>query len=88
MRLDVLLGCSEMARHLAEHVRCQRAFNFTLTANYTSGYSSTAADSGGVYKDCIQSALNGQLATYDNGDPVSATARRPSGSMLTPNTNR
>jgi iron complex outermembrane recepter protein len=45
-------------------------FNFTLTGNYTSGYSSTAADSGGVYRDCIQSALNGQLVTYDNGDPV------------------
>ena len=45
-------------------------FNFTLTGNYTSGYSSTAADSGGVYRDCIQSALNGQLVTYDNGDPA------------------
>jgi iron complex outermembrane receptor protein len=45
-------------------------FNFTLTGNYTSGYSSTAADSGGVYRDCIQSAINGQLAIYNNGDPV------------------
>jgi len=39
-------------------------FNFTLTANYTSGYSSTASDSGGVYKDCVQSAFNGQLVTW------------------------
>jgi iron complex outermembrane receptor protein len=46
------------------------AFNFTLTGNYTSGYSSTAADSGGVYRDCEQSAINGQLVTYNNGDPV------------------
>ena len=23
-----------------------------------------------MYKDCIQSAINGQLVTYDNGDPV------------------
>ena len=43
-------------------------FNFTLTANYTSGYSSTAADSGGVYRDCEQSAFNGQLVTFPNGD--------------------
>ena len=63
-------------------------FNFTLTANYTSGYSSTAADSGGVYKDCIQSAINGQLVTYDNGDPVQCSARRPSGWMPMPNTSR
>jgi len=46
------------------------AFNFTLTANYTSGYSSTAADSGGVYRDCIQSGINGQIATFPNGDPA------------------
>ncbi len=45
-------------------------FNFTLTANYTSGYSSTAADSGGTYRDCIQSALDGQLVTWPNGEPA------------------
>src|SRR5690606_28095761 len=45
-------------------------FNFTLTASYTSGYSPTATDSGGVYKDCEASAAAGQLVVYDNGDPV------------------
>ncbi|MBT2186225.1 TonB-dependent receptor [Sphingobium sp. H33] len=45
-------------------------FNATLTASYTSGYSPTAADSGGTYKDCAQSAADGQLIVYDNGDPV------------------
>ncbi len=45
-------------------------FNFTLTGNYTSGYSSTAADSGGTYRDCIQSGIDGQLVTFDNGDPA------------------
>jgi iron complex outermembrane receptor protein len=44
--------------------------SLTLTANYTSGYSPTATDSGGTYKDCAQSALDGQLVVYDNGDPV------------------
>ncbi|MGG2002402.1 TonB-dependent receptor plug domain-containing protein [Novosphingobium resinovorum] len=44
--------------------------SFTLTTSYTSGYSSTSADAGGVYKDCAASAENGQLVTYDNGDPV------------------
>ncbi len=44
--------------------------NFTLTANYSSGYSPTATDSGGFYKDCQASANSGQLVTYDNGDPV------------------
>ena len=43
--------------------------NLTLTANYTSRYSSTATDSGGVYKDCDASAAT-QLVTYPNGDPV------------------
>ncbi|KXU32760.1 TonB-dependent receptor [Sphingobium sp. 22B] len=45
-------------------------FSFTLTASYTAGYSPTAADSGGTYKDCAQSAADGQLIVYDNGDPV------------------
>lgn len=45
-------------------------FNFTLTASYTNGYSPTATDSGGTYKDCEQSAADGQLVVYDNGDPV------------------
>jgi len=44
--------------------------NLTLTASYSSGYSPTATDSGGTYKDCAQSAADGQLVTYDNGDPV------------------
>lgn len=44
--------------------------SLTLTANYTSGYSSTSADVGGVYKDCAASAKAGQLLTYGNGDPV------------------
>jgi iron complex outermembrane receptor protein len=45
-------------------------FNFTLTGNYTSGYSSTAADAGGTYRDCAKSAFDGQLVTFDNGDPA------------------
>jgi iron complex outermembrane receptor protein len=48
-------------------------FNFTLTANYTSAYSATAADSGGVYKDCIQSGFNGQIVTWPNGEPAQCT---------------
>ncbi|EJU14624.1 TonB-dependent receptor [Sphingomonas sp. LH128] len=44
--------------------------SLTLTANYTSGYSSTSADAGGVYKNCAESGDNGQLLTYGNGDPV------------------
>jgi iron complex outermembrane receptor protein len=44
--------------------------NLTLTTSYSSGYSPTATDSGGTYKDCAQSAADGQLVTYDNGDPV------------------
>ncbi|EIZ78624.1 TonB-dependent receptor [Novosphingobium sp. Rr 2-17] len=44
--------------------------SLTLTATYTSGYSSVATDSGGVYGDCAASATNGQQVTYDNGDPV------------------
>ncbi|MGF7155070.1 TonB-dependent receptor domain-containing protein [Novosphingobium gossypii] len=49
--------------------------SLTLTANYTSGYSSTSADAGGVYKDCEASAAAGQLLTYDNGDPVQCHAK-------------
>lgn len=49
--------------------------SLTLTANYTSGYSSTSADAGGVYKNCEQSGINGQLLTYDNGDPVQCHAK-------------
>ena len=48
--------------------------NLTLTGSYTSGYSDTASDSGGVYKDCAASAAN-QLVTYDNGDPVQCSAK-------------
>lgn len=44
--------------------------SFSLTAYYTSGYSSTATDAGGTYKDCEASAVAGQLVTYDNGDAV------------------
>lgn len=44
--------------------------SLTLTANYTSGYSSTSADAGGTYKDCAASAAAGQLVSYDNGDAV------------------
>ena len=49
--------------------------NFTLTANYSSGYSDTATDSGGFYKDCAASAAAGQLIVYDNGDPVQCRAK-------------
>jgi iron complex outermembrane receptor protein len=51
--------------------------SFTLTANYTSGYSSTSADAGGVYKDCAASGAAGQLVTYENGDnsPVQCHAK-------------
>jgi iron complex outermembrane receptor protein len=42
--------------------------SMTFTANYTSGYSSVAADSGGVYGDCAGSTSF--LVTYPNGDPV------------------
>ena len=45
-------------------------FSFTLTANYTSGFSEVATDSGGTYGNCAQSTLDGQIVAYDNGDPV------------------
>ena len=47
-------------------------FNLTLTGNYTSGYSVTATDGGGTYKDCIQSALDGQVVSFpgSGGEPV------------------
>ena len=44
--------------------------SLTLTGNYSSGYSATATDSGGTYKDCQASAEAGQVITYDNGDPA------------------
>ena len=45
--------------------------SLTLTAYYTSGYSSTSSDAGGTYKDCAASAEAGQLVTYpDSGNPV------------------
>ncbi len=49
--------------------------SLTLTANYTSGYSSVATDSGGVYGDCQASADNGQLASYNDGSPVQCFAK-------------
>jgi iron complex outermembrane receptor protein len=51
-------------------------FNFndrarvTLTANYTSGYSSVATDSGGILGNCQASGDNGQLVEYPDGTPV------------------
>jgi len=49
--------------------------NISLTAYYTSSYSSVATDVGGVYGDCQQSADNGQLVTYPNGDPVQCRSK-------------
>ena len=49
--------------------------SLTLTANYTSSYSSVATDSGGVYGDCQASADNGQLVTFGNGDPVQCRSK-------------
>lgn len=47
--------------------------SLTLTANYTSGYSSTSADAGGTYKDCAASGESGQLITFPgDGTPGSA----------------
>ncbi|QDZ08998.1 TonB-dependent receptor [Sphingomonas panacisoli] len=43
--------------------------SISVTAYYTSGYSSIATDSGGVYGDC-QASAGVQLVTYPNGDPV------------------
>ncbi len=48
--------------------------SISVTAYYTSGYSEVATDSGGVYGDCATSALNGQIVTYNNGDPVQCRA--------------
>jgi iron complex outermembrane receptor protein len=42
----------------------------SLTAYYTSGFTTVATDSGGVYGDCQASADNGQVVAWDNGDPV------------------
>lgn len=48
----------------------------TLTGYYTAGFSSVATDSGGVYGDCAQSALNGQQAIYPlNGDPIQCNSK-------------
>jgi iron complex outermembrane receptor protein len=44
------------------------AAKISLTAYYTSGFSTIATDSGGVYGDCAGSTL--QVVTFDNGDPV------------------
>lgn len=44
--------------------------SLTLTANYTSGYSSVATDSGGVLGDCQASADNGQVLAFPDGTPV------------------
>ncbi|WP_186728855.1 TonB-dependent receptor [Sphingomonas panacisoli] len=49
--------------------------NISLTAYYTAGYSSTATDSGGVYKDCQASADNGQLAAFPDGSPVQCNTK-------------
>jgi iron complex outermembrane receptor protein len=49
--------------------------NVTLTAYYTSGYSSVATDSGGVYGDCQASADNGQLVAFNDGKPVQCHAK-------------
>lgn len=49
--------------------------SLTLIANYTSGYSSVATDSGGVYGDCQASADNGQLVSYNDGSPVQCNAK-------------
>ncbi|WP_343526533.1 TonB-dependent receptor [Sphingomonas sp.] len=49
--------------------------NVSLTAYYTSSYSSVATDAGGVYGDCAASAANGQLVTYNNGDPVQCRSK-------------
>jgi iron complex outermembrane receptor protein len=49
--------------------------NISLTAYYTSSYSSVATDVGGVYGDCQASADNGQLVTFDDGDPVQCRSK-------------
>jgi len=45
-------------------------YRMTLTANYTSGYSSVATDSGGILGDCQASGDNGQLFEFPDGSPV------------------
>ncbi|HEX4692918.1 TonB-dependent receptor plug domain-containing protein [Sphingomonas sp.] len=47
----------------------------SLTGYYTAGFSSVATDSGGVYGDCAASALNGQQAIYNNGDPIECKSK-------------
>ena len=47
----------------------------TLTANYTSGYSSVATDSGGVLGDCQASGDNGQLVEFPDGTPVQCRSK-------------
>lgn len=50
-------------------------YSFTLTGSYTSGYSSVATDSGGVYGNCQASADNGQLLAYGDGTPVQCNSK-------------
>ena len=44
------------------------AAKVSLTAYYTSGFSTVATDSGGVYGDCAASTL--QVVTWNDGTPV------------------
>ncbi|MEE4450938.1 TonB-dependent receptor plug domain-containing protein [Novosphingobium resinovorum] len=48
--------------------------SLTLTTSYTSGYSSTSADAGGTYKDCIASGESGQLITYPGTPGIDGSA--------------
>ncbi|MDE2436339.1 MAG: TonB-dependent receptor [Sphingomonadales bacterium] len=47
----------------------------SLTANYTSGYSEVATDSGGVYGNCQASVDNGQVLGWNDGSPVQCYAK-------------
>jgi iron complex outermembrane receptor protein len=49
--------------------------SLSLTGNYTSGYSEVATDSGGVYGDCATSTANGQILSYNDGNPVQCVAK-------------
>ena len=48
----------------------------TLTANYTSGFSEVATDSGGTYGNCQQSTTDGQIIGYPDGTPVICNEKR------------
>jgi iron complex outermembrane receptor protein len=51
--------------------------NISLTASYTSGFSTIATDSGGVYGDCQASADAGQVLAFPlNGDPLQCHTKR------------